>query len=239
MSIQDDIRSRGHVVVAIRPTNFDPQLVPSTELEPILRRSAVQLRGWDMPHLDPHSPIKRKADHIEQESSWRSHLEHWAFYQSGQFADISSLRHDWLDRYDTQLIPKGWQSGKTLPVADTIFTITEVFELAARLAFTPAGGEQMHVFISYRGLESRILEVDDNRRAPFFREYRYDDDQIDLSAVVPREQLASEAWDLAATYARDLFMAFDWQPAVEVIKGAQGELRGQARRGEDGGTVQP
>src|ERR1700693_4181476 len=98
MSVLDDIRSRGHVVVAIRPVAFDPQRVPATELEPILGRSAVQLRGWDLPHIDPHSQVKRKADHIEQESSWRNHLERWAFYQSGQLADITNLRSDWLDR---------------------------------------------------------------------------------------------------------------------------------------------
>lgn len=232
MSIIDDIRSRGHVVLAIRPADFNPRRVAVSELEPILRRSAVQLRGWDLPHLDPHTAIKRKSDHVEQESSWRNHLERWALYQTGQLADITSLRSDWLDRYDPHLVPAGWEACRSLPVTDTIFTITEILELAARLAFTPAGGEQMEILISYRGLAGRILEVDDNRRAPFFQEHRYDEDQIDLSVSTTREQLAGEAWDLAAGCAKELFDYFGWRPAIEVIKGAQSELRGQARRGD-------
>jgi hypothetical protein len=233
MTVADDIRSRGHVVFTIRPDTFDSRRVPVSELEPILQRCAVQLRGWDVPHIDPQTPVTSKSDRIEQESSWRNHLEQWSFYGSGQLADMSSLRYDWLDEYDSHLVPTGWQPGNALPVTDTIFTITEVFELAARLAFTPAGDEWVRVAISYRGMEGRILAVDDRRRAPFFQDYRYDDDRIELQAVSTREQLAGEAWDLAAGTARELFAHFGWEPALEVIKGAQNELRGSARRAAD------
>lgn len=230
MTVVDDIRAKGHVVFTVRPSSFDPRRVPVVELEPILRRCAVQLRGWDLPHIDPQSPVRRKTDRIQQESAWRDHLEQWSFYTSGQLADISSLRFDWLDEYDSHLVPAGWRAGSALPVTDTIFSITEIFELAARLALTPAGDEQMQIAISYRNMEGRVLVVDDNRRAPFFQEYRYDDDRVELTGSFTREQLAGEAWDLAADSARELFTYFGWEPAVEVIKGAQSELRGQARR---------
>jgi hypothetical protein len=228
----EDIRSRGHVVFTIRPGTFDPGRVPLTELESILRRCAVQLRGWDVPHIDPQVPLLRKADRVEQASDWKHHLEQWSFYSSGQLADLSNIRYDWLDQYDPHLVPPGWQPGHALPVTDTVFTITEIFELAARLAFTPAGDEQMEIAISYRGLSGRVLVVDDNRRAPFFQDYRYDDETVDVQRSVTREQLASEAWDLAAAASGELFSYFGWEPAIEVIKGAQSELRGPARRAQ-------
>ncbi len=77
------------------------------------------------------------------------------------------------------------------------------------------------------------LEVDDNRRAPLLGTYSYHDDRINISATLTREQLAGEAWDFAALHALELFSHFGWTPAVEVIKDAQSELRGQARRSSD------
>lgn len=237
MTILDEIRSRGHVVFVIRPQTFNPTLVEHTQLEPLLRRTAVQLRGWDMPHIDPHESVRNKSDHIEQQSSWNNHLEHWEFYSSGQFADLTSIRADWLDRSSLHTAPSGWRRGQTLPVTDTVFTITEIFELAARLAVTPAGDSHMVVSISFRGMAGRVLTVDDTPRVPFAFEYRYDDERIDLSTTISRERLAGEAWDLAAECTLNLFSHFNWKPSIEVIQGSQEELRGVPRRDPAEGTA--
>lgn len=211
---------------------FIPDRVALTDLEPLLRRCVVQLRGWDLPHIDAKSPIRRKSDHVEQDSSWNNHIEHWEFYRSGQLGDATSIRSDWLDHSSLHTAPDGWQWGQSLPILDTIITLTEIFELAARLALTPAGDRQMEILLSYRGMGSRRLEVDDPRSAPLFQEYRYDGDRIDIKGAFSREQLAAEAWDLAAQRAVDLFGHFGWAPAMEVIRGSQDELRGQVRRSQ-------
>lgn len=230
MTILDEIRSRGHVFFAIRPHIFIQDRVPLAELEPMLRRCIVQLRGWDLPHVDPHHPVRHKRDHIWQESSWDYHLEHWEFYRSGQLADLTSIRRDWSDISSFQTVPTNWTWGRELPITDTVMTLTEIFEFAARLALTEAGDSGMDVHISYRQMEGRRLVIDDPQRVPLWQEYRYDDTRIDLSRTLSREQLAAEAWDIAADVAIELFGYFGWSPAIQAIRSSQEELRGQARR---------
>ena len=217
------IRSRGYWKVVIHPANFvEKRVVQIASLYPILEKNSVQLRGWDFPHLDVHSHPKIGLDRIEQGSKWEQYLEFWRFYQSGQFIDFFALDEDWVDQATRVSRFKEEPPGRFLDIEDTIFRFSEIFEFAARLAFTEAGDEQMHLEILVSGLKDRNLRVETNRRPlrpqkASIQEYPY---KVDFSRV----QLVSEAKELALKPAVELFKRFGWNPSLEVLRDMQDEL---------------
>ncbi len=61
----------------------------------------------------------------------------WRFYQTGQFVDFAGVTYDWDDQSQRRLPSQGWKPGEILNVQDALFTFTEIFEFAARLAKVP------------------------------------------------------------------------------------------------------
>ena len=54
----EKIRSRGYWRVVIHPASFvEKQVANISDLYPLLQKIAVELRGWDYPHLDVHTPL--------------------------------------------------------------------------------------------------------------------------------------------------------------------------------------
>ena len=158
----DKIRSRGYWQVVIRPHEFDEQRIADIfALYPILERCSVQLRGWNYPHLHRSVQFHIDTDWIGQEFQWEHYLELWRFYQSGQFIHIAGIRSDWRDQSDIwPPATNGWLPGSVLGIGDTVFGFTEIFEFAARLAFTDASDDFMHISVTLKGLKDRRLQDD-------------------------------------------------------------------------------
>ena len=149
-------RTRGHWTVVIRPVEFVQARVEDVmDLRPILEKAVVRVRGWDFPHLGQEEEAEVGADWTSQETEWEHHLEAWRFHQSGQFAHLSGIWEDWRDQSGWLPAWEGWQWGQRLPVVDTVHRFTEIFEFAARLALTKAGGDAMYVEASLKGLRRR------------------------------------------------------------------------------------
>ena len=73
-----------------------------------------------------------------------------------------------------------------------ILYLTEVFELASRLALGPAGDEQMVISATLEGLQHRGLVVGQSNRAEFFEPYRSRVSSISREVQIPRDQLVAE-----------------------------------------------
>jgi hypothetical protein len=226
-----EIRSRGHWEATIRPVAHQPDRVPYEDLEAVLARSRVSLRGWDVPHLNTREPIMRGQQHIDQSTRFQHHMERWRFTQSGQFFHLNGLSEDWRDQ--SGLHPPGsasWRPGERLGVTDALWTLTEYFELASRLALTPAGDDEMFISLTLHGLRNRALFVDDPNRVPFHEDYVASVDSFPILRTVDRTVLAAEAWPLALESGRELFLRFGWHPDASVLKSAQDGLRRDPQR---------
>jgi len=186
----------------------------------------VQLRGWDFPHLDPREQAHIYNDWIQQESEWEEFLEVWRFYQSGQFIDFAGIPYDWQDQSQRQLPSEGWKPGEILQVRDALFTFTEVFEFAARLALSEAGDEIMRIELTASNMAGRELRLDSQHYLPLppgrykatIKELPY---EVDLS----RTELISEARELALKPAVELFRRFGWEPETDMLRNMQERLR--------------
>jgi hypothetical protein len=207
--ILDKIKSRGHWRIAIRPVSFNEARVPYEELSNIIEQRQVQFRGWYVPHISHDIPMMRGADWVGQESAHWYHLESWRFFTSGQFALVRAFPDDWRYENDPDA-PESWVPGARVQVATLLFLFTEIFEFAARLAMSPAGDNEMQIRIVTSGLLDRNIVVDDFHRAELSEAYRASMDEYPYEITVARDELVTEARNLAVQASRELFMRFGW-----------------------------
>lgn len=224
-TLRDKIQSRGYWRVVIRPGTFaEARISDISALYPMLQKRSVELRGWDFPHVDPHTNCHMDKDWIGQESEWEHYLELWRFYQSGQFVDIAGMPEDWRDQSRLWPASGDWKPGTELGIGDTLFRFTEIFEFAARLALTEAGDYLMHIEVAISGIKGRKLWVDTPRHWPMHRKYAASIEMLPYQIDVPQTQLIAEPRELALKPAIELFRRFDWDPSVEMLREMQAEL---------------
>lgn len=222
----DRIRSRGHWRVVFRPSTFDQTRVQNIAgLYPIIQKTAVELRGWDFPHVDPHSQPHIDVDWVGQESEWEQFLEVWRFYKSGQFVDISGMQEDWRDQSSLCPPDADWKPGLLLGIGDALFSFTEIFEFAARLALTEVGDDRIRIEVTVSGLNGRRLWVDLHNRWPMMRQYEAAVQALPYSVDLLRAALVAEPKELALDPAMELFRRFGWSPTKDMLRELQSQLR--------------
>ena len=220
------IKTRGYVEVSIRPGRFvDNRIQSITSLFAIVQRCQVVLRGWDYPHIDTsaHNPIPN-LDFVEQETEWMHHLGWWRLYQSGQFLSLHGISHDWRAQSDLWPEDEKRRRGKLLRIEDTLFTVAEIFEFAARYSNTDAGDDPMHVDITFGGLEGRTLAVSDIRRIDSIARQAARIREYPQEFVVPRAELVAEPRSLAIRASQDLFRRFGEELRTDLLRDWLDEL---------------
>jgi hypothetical protein len=186
-------------------------------LFPLVERSAVEIRGWDFPHIDRTTPPHVDVDWVGQESVWEHALESWRMYLSGQFIDIAGFPSDWRDRSRVWPPDGNWAPGQEFGVGEAVYKVTEIVEFAARLSLSEAGDERMHLKVTAAGLKERLLVVDDPRKRPFAHQYRCGIDELPLERVLDRDHLIAEPLEIALDLATELFARFRWDASYEVL----------------------
>jgi len=221
LGVLDKIRLRGHWRVAIRPDSFQrDRIADRSELFRIVERNSVRLRGWDYPHIDYENQPQQGVDWVGQECEWEDQIELWRLYQSGQFIHFLALCGDWRDRSTIWTPEPGWRPGQFLYYLDTIYTLLEIFEFAARLALSVAGAPVMVVQIDLKALQGRRLTTTDSSIA-LRRDYRTNSAEWNYRWQGSQTALIAEPRELAATASRDLFAGFGLNVTDEVLRRLQ------------------
>jgi hypothetical protein len=216
-AIIDKIVTRGHWRVVIRPTDFDKALVvDAATLFEVVRTTAVSLRGWNLPHVGREEP-SFGDDYVEQASEFNGHIEFWRMFQSGQFYLLRAIRSDWVPEFERT---------KVLWTLHTIYTFTEIFEFASRLATTDAGGERMSISITANGLGGRRLWADPAEQLPFMEDYVCHPARGSSmrSNEFERDDLLANGRSYALREAREFFLRFGWNPTLDTLAELQAGL---------------
>jgi hypothetical protein len=218
------IRERGYWQILFHPADFNEKRVTRIQdLAPIVRAAAVEFRGWDFPHISREGPTIG-LDWIEDKVEWSEYFETWRFYQSGQFVYYGGIRTDWLDQSEFQAPMKQWRPGLLLPVTDTVFKFTEIFEFASRLSSGPLDAPHVTLRISLSGLDQRELWIDNPNRSGFHAPRKAAIPEYSQTFQLGRDQLLAETRQLAVVAAEELFARFNWTPGGEFLGVMQGEL---------------
>lgn len=223
-TLAEKIRTRGYWRFVLRPADFDPERVAYAELEHLLRRAAVSLRGWDFPHFNREGLV-RGQDFVGSETDWDHHVESWRFYQSGQLVFLGGMKLDWADQ-------SSWGAPEWIPtdhpllgVVESLWTLTEAFELAARLSTTKAGSDSLVIEVEAGCLKGRELFVDDQRRGALLHSHIATLDTFTKQHELDRDELLADVDGAARAAARDLFARFGWSAPDESLQSGQAELR--------------
>ena len=218
-----EIKRRGYWDITIRPTVFNKARIQDTKgLLEMMHESSVELRGWDYPHIrtggrDPHNI----ADGIEQYIYWENHIEIWRFFLSGQFVHLLALREDWLSssQQSKVAVAQNQEIKETLGVTGTLFTITEVFEFAKRLATKGIFGDEVEFSIVLNKTEGRALLVDSPGRIPFLSPKVCFVPKWEYNKIYSTSELLQNYKDFAFETALGLFEIFNWSnPPTQVIR---------------------
>lgn len=209
----DKIHSRAYWRVLIRPSEFDSGRIPSLgQCKEIVEKSHVLLRGWDYPHFEDKD-IRPGDEWIELGCDWEGrHLEFWRFYQSGQFV------HHFTAIEEFHQLTRTPAPQRYMLVLNVLYTVTEIFEFAARLArhgVLRPGGE---VSIRLHDMRDRELTHQDLRRSLGFGPYVSKLEQIGYEATPIQERLLGAAPELAIDAANAIFERFEWfNPPRDVL----------------------
>jgi hypothetical protein len=225
--LTDQIRTKGFWNVAIMPEPFVENRVDYGELEDTLIKVAVRFRGWPVPFFNHHEAPLRGPDWIGQDIDAQMlwHSEAWRFFTSGQFNHLRAISADWrTDTPQETLIPRDFGLDSVIEVWEILYYLTEVFELASRLAFTSAGDEKTRIEVRLSGMKDRGLVVGQDNRAPFMEPYKANIEDYAQSIVLTRDQIAAEARDQAVKMAREFFLRFGWNPSIDQLAEHQREL---------------
>jgi hypothetical protein len=220
-AVTDGIKSRGYWDVRIRPGDFDSERVPYEQLEQIVSGAAVRLRGWPVPYVK-FGATSHGGDWIGQEHK----EEAWRFWTSGQFAHLAAVAAD--RRPDTR-VPEGFDS--VIEVWAILFHLTEVTELAARLALTDAGGDLMEIKATLGGMGNRALVVGQRNRSEFVEPYRSAANHYTVTRASPREELLADSRAMAVEMSKEVFQRFGWMTSVHQLSERQRELTEYQQRG--------
>jgi hypothetical protein len=223
-STTDKIRSRGHWSITIRPSRYDNERIPYSDLEHLLLGSVVRLRGWPVPMIDSRLELIRGEDWIGEDidAAIVSHYEAWRFFTTGQFLQLRSISADWRTGTEATAIPEG--CGSVIEVWEILFYLTEVFELAARLALTSAGDDLMSVEVQLIGLKERCLIVGQRHRAEFLNPYPGPVEDLQMTVNMLNIELVSNSRGAAVDMAIEMFARFGWRPSREQLTEHQQEL---------------
>lgn len=224
----DKIRSRGYWEATIRPEPYDEHRLPYEQLDEIVVAAVVRLRGWPVPFVDHREQFLRGENWIGQDIDAQvvGHYEAWRFFRSGQFNHLRGIGSDWRD--SAEIAPSPPRHEKAIEVWEILFYLTEIWELAARLAVGSAGDETMTVDVQLHGLDGRGLIVGQRNRAEFFEPYRTSQNDLRQRLTVKREDLFAKPRDYAVDMAYAFFVRFGWKPARDQLVEHQRELTDSA-----------
>lgn len=222
-AVIEHIRASGYWDIAIRPEPFQSDLVQYAELGGILNQAVVRLRGWPVPFIDSRQPFVHHQDWIGQDIDARnvSHEEAWRFFTSGQFTQLRVISAD--RRIGTEATPVPAGAASVIEIWEILFYLTEVVELAARLALSHAGGDQMTIDASLHGLENRAL-VSGTPSRMLAGDYRTSAPSIRKKRTLQRDHLVAEPRQLAVDMSREMFLRFGFKASDEVLTDYQREL---------------
>ena len=149
------IEGQGHWEISVRPERYQEIRIPFGDLTDFVTRHTVRLRGWPLPFVDNREPVMHGQTWVGQDVEPRvlPHAEAWRMFQSGQFLQKRVISAD-LEQDPQSPIAA---AGPIIQVWEILFYLTEVFELAARMALAVAVDESVHISARLTGMEGRQL----------------------------------------------------------------------------------
>ena len=221
-----EIKSRGYWEVVIRPLKFNEKRLESLKAcSDLVLENKVRLRGWDYPHLSSKYDVVSGDSWVENVTNWLDHKEIWRMYQSGQFFHIFGCREDWWGPVRIFWSEKRvTEPGYGLEFLCTVYSLTEIFEFASRLAKRNLFEESLKILVILHGMKNRRLVTTEIRRS-LSDNYLCRIENITLNREIAVDEIITARNELAVDAMCYVFERFNWrEPPRRVLEEEQGKL---------------
>jgi len=200
--IKEVIKSRGYWEVDFRPNEPSIERFASyADLKEKVRSSVVLIRGWDYPHFGRHPEPYTMNNRIESYVDFGLNKEFWTMFLNGHFYHIFACMEDGLSKVEP---------GKFLGLITTIYSLTEIFEFASRLAQKEVLGNSVKISVTLHNMLNRTLKTFDFKRFPFLYAYTCKEKTIPLTCILTIDDLISQGHEKAVDFAIKIFHLFNW-----------------------------
>ena len=163
------------------------------------------------------------GEFIEGATDWEDHKELWRMYRSAQFLHIFATREDWLNENESFRHVDA-EPGSVLSYDSTIFSFTEIYLFAGRLATRFKLGPRISIEIGIEALEGRQLYTFDYNRVPFNEERKCHVPRFAFADEYDPQSLVAEGRKLALHPLQRLFELFSWDATPETLAPVQAKL---------------
>ena len=220
-----------HWRVNYRPSVFNEGLIASIgACQELVRSTKLSLRGWDFPHYDTRNGKSEVGKNwIGSSIEFGNHMEYWKLFQSGQFLHLQAVREsldaDWKTKLEGAARSHAhWRADvdwETVPgyfsLVNFIYTVTEVFEFAARIAQRGVYTGEVAISIGLHGVRGFVLTPELDRA---WMDYRaLSENTLEQTWTVESRALIAGSRDAAASALVWFFERFDWQsPNTDMIR---------------------
>lgn len=214
------IKSRGHLVVEIRPSIYQRNRENDIfELENIINSCQTDLRGWPIPYIDWRNKLHKDENWIGQFFEWQHNLEYWQLFKSGYFYFVRGFPIDWRDHSSLWPADENWKSGEYLGVVEITASFVEIYEFAVRLTMSKIGYEYMDISISVNNIYNRKLYNDSNHGWPLFELHESEVESAQFKGRFEKETLIADPLLYAKENCKDLFSRFGYKTDLAYIDG--------------------
>lgn len=226
----EKIKSRGYWRVNFQPITAAVRLDSMQKCKEIVEKNAVNLRGWDFPHIpsrdDETTGSSTSGNYYEGWTDWSNYKEFWQMYKSGQFLSYLALREDW---FEESLTASSWAERikpmTSLSILNSvIYEITEVFEFLSRLTSSGLYEEGVLVNMSLNNIENRELWIEDQARISFSYPRKTKAKELVFNKEYSKEDVINDSKKLANSMILEIFDAFGWNPSSEQISTDQEKI---------------
>lgn len=210
----ETIKSTGYWRVNIRPTKFEKLRIDHRErCWEIVESCSVYLRGWDYPAVHYKERFFEK-DYVQSGADFEGKVELWRLYKSGQFIHYFACIED--SRRERIANRIGQDASGGLSILSTLYSITEIFEFATRLAQKGVLQPRLQISIKLVGMENRQLFFWNSGRNLFSR-YTCKEDEILFNEELSPTEIMASGRDKALDITIGILQSFNWSSPSRAV----------------------
>ena len=216
----------GNIKVVFEPSTYNENRIQKRNLQEILEKSVVSLRGWSFPHVPKQDNDGSKRPYsigngIEFYTYWEKFIEIFRLYQSGQFLAKFALYEDTIG----ELNGKKLESGKYLDFLSTIYKITEIVLFINNLIEnTDIEGGSLTIEIN-KTRDRELEAIFSQNIFSFHAGYICRMGQVPLNESFSKEKIAADPLEISRNLIKRIFDDFNWKDYSEqMIKTHQENL---------------
>lgn len=209
-----------HWRVVLRPQDYVAERLPTlAACRDAVSNAKVRLRGWDFPHIPGrHGGTTVGTDHVAGWTDFGGYLEYWRFYQSGQFLTLMAVREArneaWAEQLRTLARSHYGSSSESegapgfFSVLNFLYTVTEIFEFASRLAEASVYSGAIEVTVHVRGAQGFGLLPESDRA--WWEHFPLPQGSLGRSWLLPADELVAGSGAAALAATVWFFERFGW-----------------------------